>query len=139
MVKLQMTFGGKIENEKQENHYYHRFNSRNNVFTFTSTRLSINGLKNNQLIYPQTPSILFYYFLKITSGEINGRGTSEGDIEEVVFDVEQELLKGVYERKKELLDTKRWEITEKQSPTQPSFIRNELIDGEITNDVWWEN
>ena len=40
---------------------------------------------------------------------------------------------------KELLDTKRWEITEKQSATQPSFIRNDLINGEITNDVWWEN
>jgi hypothetical protein len=79
------------------------------------------------------------YILKITSGEINGRGTSEGNTEEVVFEGEQELLKGVYERKKELLDTKRWGITEKQSTTQPSFIRNELIDGEITNDVWWEN
>ena len=79
------------------------------------------------------------FILKITSGEINGRGTSEGNTEEVVFEGEQELLKGVYERKKELLDTKRWEITEKQSATQPSFIRNDLINGEITNDVWWEN
>ncbi len=79
------------------------------------------------------------YILKITSGEINGRGTSEGNTEEVVFEGEQELLKGVYERKKELLDTKRWEITEKQSATQPSFICNDLIDGKITNDTWWEN
>ena len=79
------------------------------------------------------------YILKITSGEINGRGTSEGNTEEVVFEGEQELLKGVYERKKELLDIKRWEITEKQSATQPSFILNDLINGEITNDVWWEN
>ena len=79
------------------------------------------------------------FILKITSGEINGKGTSEGNTEEVVFEGEQELLKGVYERKKELLDTKRWEITEKQSATQPSFIRNDLINGEITNDVWWEN
>ena len=79
------------------------------------------------------------YTLKITSGEINGRGMSEGNTEEVVFEVEQELLKGVYKRKKELLDTMRWKITEKQSATQPSFIRNDLINGEITNDVWWEN
>ena len=56
-----------------------------------------------------------------------------------MFDGEQELLKGVYERKRELLDTNRWVITEKQSTTQPSFIRNDLINGEITNDVWWEN
>ena len=34
------------------------------------------------------------YILKITSGEINGRGTSEGNTEEVVFEGEQELLKG---------------------------------------------
>ena len=79
------------------------------------------------------------YLLKITSVEINGRGTSEGNTEEVVFETQQELLKGVYERKKELLDTKTWEITEKQSTTQPSFIQNDLIDGKITNDVWWEN
>ena len=79
------------------------------------------------------------YILKITSGEINGRGTSEDNIEEVVFDGEQELLKGVYERKRELLNTNRWEITEKHSTTQPSFIRNDLINGEITNDVWLEN
>jgi len=79
------------------------------------------------------------FILKITSGEINGKGTSEGNTEEVVFEVEQELLKGVYKRKKELLDTMRWKITEKQSATQPSFIRNDLINGEITNDVWWEN
>ena len=90
-------------------------------------------------IHFQYGSSVNKFILKITSGEINGRGTSEGNTEEVVFEGEQELLKGVYERKKELLDTKRWEITEKQSATQPSFIRNDLINGEITNDVWWEN
>ena len=30
-------------------------------------------------------------------------------------------------------------IQNKQSTSQPSFIRNDLINGEITNDVWWEN
>ena len=79
------------------------------------------------------------FILKITSGEINGRGTNEGNTEEVVFDGEQELLKGVYERKKELLDTNRWEITKKHSTTQPSFIQNDLMNGKITNDTWWEN
>ena len=67
------------------------------------------------------------YILKITSGEINGKGTSEVNTEE-----------GVNERKKELLDTNRLEITEKQSTTQPSFIQNDLINGKITNDTWWE-
>ena len=79
------------------------------------------------------------YILKITSGEINGKGTSEGNTEEVIFDGEQELLKGVHERKKELLDTNIWVIKEKHSTMQPSFIQNDLIDGKITNDTWWEN
>ena len=79
------------------------------------------------------------FILKITSGEINGRGTNEGNTEEVVFETQQELLKGVYERKKELVDTGRWEITEKQSTTQPSFIQTDLMNGKITNDTWWEN
>ena len=79
------------------------------------------------------------FLLKITSGEINGRGTSVGNTEEVVFETQQELLKGVYERKKELVDTGRWEITEKQSTTQPSFIQTDLMNGKITNDTWWEN
>ena len=79
------------------------------------------------------------FILKITSGEINGRGASVGNTEEVMFDGDQELLKWVYERKKELLDTNRWEITEKYSTTQASFIQNDLIDGKITNDTWWEN
>ena len=78
------------------------------------------------------------YILKITSGQINGKGASEVNTEEVVFEGEQELLKGVNERKKELLDTNRLEITEKQSTTQPSFIQNDLINGKITNDTWWE-
>ena len=56
-----------------------------------------------------------------------------------MFDVEQELFKGVYERKKELLDTNRWEITKKHSTTQPSFIRNELIYVKLKNNTWWEN
>ena len=53
------------------------------------------------------------HILKITSDEVNGRGTSGGNTEEVLFDGEQELLKGVYERKRKLLDTNRWGITEK--------------------------
>ena len=75
---------------------------------------------------------------KITSGEINGRGTNEGNTEEVMFDEEQGLLKNVSEKKKELLDSYRWVITEKQSTTQPSFIQNDLIDGKIINDTWLE-
>ena len=43
------------------------------------------------------------FILKITSGEINGRGASEGNTEEVVFEGEQELLKGVYGERRNYL------------------------------------
>ena len=56
----------------------------------------------------------------------------------MVFDGEKKLLKGVYQMKKELLDKNKWEITEKNSKTQPSLIQNDLIDGKITNDTLWE-
>ena len=105
----------------------------NQIYFVSSYRKSL------RTIHFQYGSFGKRFILKITSSEINGRGTIEGNTEEVVFEREQELLKGAYERKKELLDTKRWEITEKQSTTQSSFIRNDLINGEITNDVWWEN
>ena len=79
------------------------------------------------------------FILKITNGEINGRGITEGDTKEVVFEGEQELLKEVYERKKELLENDRWAITKKQTSTQPSFIQTDFMNGKITNDTWWEN
>ena len=36
------------------------------------------------------------YILKITSGKINGKGTNEGNTEEVMFDGGQRLLKSIY-------------------------------------------
>ena len=56
------------------------------------------------------------FILKITSGEINGRGTSEGNTEEVVFEGEQELLKGVYERKRESREDLRRIVDRKGIP-----------------------
>ena len=105
----------------------------NQIYFVSSYRRSLRTIHFQYVSYGKR------FILKITSGEINGRGTIEGNTEEVVFEGEQELLKGVYERKKGLLDTKRWEITEKQSATQPSFICNNLFDGKITNDTWWKN
>ena len=59
------------ENEKQENHHHHRFCSCNNVFTFTSTRLSINGLTNKRGIVT-----LFHWknmdSLPLTKGLVGG-------------------------------------------------------------------
>ena len=105
----------------------------NQIYFVSSYRRSL------RTIHFQYGSFGKRFILKITSGEINGRGTNEGNTEEVVFDSDQELLKGVYKRKKDMLDTNRWEITKKHSTTQPSFIQNDVIDGKITNDTWWEN
>ena len=64
-------------------------------------------------------------------GEINGRGESESPPKEEVFDDEQELLKKVYETKKGLLEG-RWNVQNKQSISQPSFISTNVMDGEVS-------
>ena len=64
-------------------------------------------------------------------GEINGRRTSEDSPKEEVFDDEQEMLKRVYEIKKGLMES-RWVIQDKESISQPSFLKTEIIDGAIS-------
>ena len=48
-----------------------------------------------------------------------------------VFDDEQEMLKRVYEIKKGLMES-RWVIQDKESISQPSFLKTEIIDGAIS-------
>ena len=71
-------------------------------------------------------------FIVITfDGEINGRRTSEDSPREEVFDNEREMLKRVYEIKKGLMES-RWVIQDKDSISQPSFLKTEIIDGAIS-------
>ena len=71
-------------------------------------------------------------FIVITfDGEINGRRTSEDYPREEVFDNEGEMLKRVYEIKKGLMES-RWVIQDKDSISQPSFLKTEIIDGAIS-------
>ena len=85
------------------------------------------------------------YVLRTFEGEITLHGEREDLPKEEIFEKEQELLKQVHERKNVLvggswrIGKDLWIIQNKQSTSQPSFIRNDLINGEITNDVWWEN
>ena len=65
------------------------------------------------------------------NGEINGRRTSEDFPREEVFDNEREMLKRVYEIKKGLMES-RWVIQDKDSISQPSFLKTEIIDGAIS-------
>ena len=71
------------------------------------------------------------FIVRTFDGEIIGRRTSEDSPKEEVFNDEQEMLKRVYEIKKGLMES-RWVIQDKESISQPSFLKTEIIDGEIS-------
>ena len=71
------------------------------------------------------------FIVSTFDGKINGRRTSEDSPMEEVFDDEQEMLKKVYEIKKGLMES-RWVIQDKESISQPSFLKTEIIDGAIS-------
>jgi len=71
------------------------------------------------------------FLLRTFEGEINGRGESESPPKEEVFEDEQEMLKKVYETKKGLMEG-RWIVKNKESISQPTFLRTEIIDGKVS-------
>ena len=71
------------------------------------------------------------FIFRTFDGEIIGRRTSEDYPREEVFDNEREMLKRVYEIKKGLMES-RWVIQDKESISQPSFLKTEIIDGAIS-------
>ena len=71
------------------------------------------------------------FVLRTFEGNINRRKVSEGSPREEVFEDEQELLKKVHKTKKGLLEG-RWIVKNKQSFSQPSFLRTEIVDGKIS-------
>ena len=71
------------------------------------------------------------FILRTFEGEINGRGTSESPPKEEVFEDEQEMVKKVYETKKGLMEG-RWIVKNKESISQPTFLRTEIIDGKVS-------
>ena len=71
------------------------------------------------------------FLLRTFDGEINGRRVSEGSPREEVFEDEQELLKKVHKTKKGLLEG-RWIVKNKESISQPTFLRTEIIDGKVS-------
>ena len=71
------------------------------------------------------------FIVRTFDGEVIGRSTSEDSPKEEVFDDEQEMLKRVYEIKKGLMGS-RWVIQDKESISQPSFLKTEIIDGAIS-------
>ena len=71
------------------------------------------------------------FIVRTFDGEINGRRTFEDSPKEEVFGDEQEMLKRVNEIKKGLMEG-RWVIQNKESISQPSFLKTEIIDGAIS-------
>ena len=71
------------------------------------------------------------FIVRTFDGEINGKRTSEDSPKEEVFADEHEMLKKVYEIKKGLMEN-RWVIQDKESISQPSFLKTEIIDGAIS-------
>ena len=86
------------------------------------------SLRTIRLEYGQVKKV---FILRTYDGEINGRGESESPPKEEVFEDEQELLKKVYETKSGLLEG-RWIVKNKESISQPTFLRTEIIDGKIS-------
>ena len=71
------------------------------------------------------------FILRTFEGNINRRRVSEGSPREEVFEDEQELLKKVHKTKKGLLEG-RWIVKNKQSFSQPSFLKTEIVDCKIS-------
>ena len=86
------------------------------------------SLRTVRLEYGQVKKV---FVLRTYTGEINGKGESEGSRSEEVFKNEQEMLKKVYEIKKGMMEG-RWIVQNKQSISQPSFLKTDVIDGEVS-------
>ena len=86
------------------------------------------SLRTVRLEYGQVQKV---FVLRTYTGEINGKGESEGSPSEEVFKNEQEMLKKVYEIKKGMMEG-RWIVQNKQSISQPSFLKTDVIDGEVS-------
>ena len=74
------------------------------------------------------------FLLRLIDGEINSRGKSEFSPIEEVFNEEQEMLKNVWELRKQLSEEK-WKLQNKEeSPKikQPSFISSKTMNGDLS-------
>ena len=71
------------------------------------------------------------FIVRTFDGQINGRRISEDSPKEEVFEGEQEMLKRLHDIKKGLMES-RWVIQNKESISQPLFLKTEIIDGAIS-------
>ena len=71
------------------------------------------------------------FIVRTFDGELISGITSEDSPNEEVFDDEKEMIKRVYEIKKGLIES-RWIIQDKESISQPSFLKTEITNGAIS-------
>ena len=87
--------------------------------------------RSNKTVRLEYGQIKKKFIVRTFDGEIICRRTSEDSPKEEVFDDEQKMLKRVYEIKKGLLGS-RWVIQDKESISQPSFLKTEIVNGSIS-------
>ena len=87
--------------------------------------------RSTRIIRLEYGQVVKKFVLRTFEGNIIGRRVSEGSPSEEVFEDEQEMLKKVYETKKGLMEG-RWIVKNKESISQPTFLRTEIIDGKVS-------
>ena len=87
--------------------------------------------RSNKTVRLEYGQVKKKFIVRTFDGEIICRRTSEDSPKEEVFDDEQEMLKRVYEIKKGLMES-RLVIQDKETISQPSFLKTEIIDGAIS-------
>ena len=71
------------------------------------------------------------FVLRKFDGQIDRRGERENLPKEILFDGEQELLNKIHHIKKELKETE-WSESPPPKVTQPSFLRTDLGEDELS-------
>ena len=72
------------------------------------------------------------FVLRMFEGQIDRRGERENLPKEILFEGEQELLEKIHDIKKELKETE-WSESEPPKITQPSFLRTDLGEDEVSH------
>ena len=72
------------------------------------------------------------YIIQVYEGEVNGHGEKEGLPTEYQYEFEQEMLKHVYDLKKEMRE-KGWMKRDSPEVSQTSFLRTDLREDELSN------
>ena len=77
------------------------------------------------------------FVLRMVEGQIDIRGDREDLPKEILFEGEQKMLKQIHDLKKRL-GTEGWSEKEPPTVTQPSFLRTDLGEDELSFKFDWK-